>query len=129
MIENHVVNLELSKRLYELGFKKDSIFSWNYEKDQNKWQIWWNEFQQDYPKQIPAYFSTELLEILPVFIKVWEENNYLRILKSSIEDYQVEYSRAGYDFSCIEHDESLPNALAKMLIHLIEKKLMEVKND
>lgn len=132
MIGNHVVNLELSRRLKELGYpQKKSIFYWV---DHNKY----GEFLTFMPKgtslkEFEDYWyaaptATELLEYMPISIKVFEENNYLKILKSTIGDYQVEYSRNGYAFSCLEHEESLSNTLAKMLIYLIENGLYDEKN-
>lgn len=128
MIYEHVTSLFLSKCLHDRELKKESIYYWYWNKALNDFSVVLKENSEIGEYSCPAYLATELLEWLPTFIKVWKENNYLRILKSSAGDYQVEYSKPGYAFSCMEHDELLQNALAKMLIYLDENGLIDVKS-
>ena len=136
MIENHVVNLELSKRLKELGFDKDNFFYWG------NWGAHWtpktsykilrfNKNKTVLSKDsYRAYIATELLEILPEFLQLETHRAYFNIAVSVDEkDYCVAYKEHGFYNLHIKIDSILCNALAKMLIHLIENKLMEVKND
>lgn len=97
MIENHVVNLELSKRLKELGLNKPSLFYWIYDEKNEKWDLWFTDDSPDENNQynyIAAYVATELLNELP-------ENLY------------------------INQEENKCDALAKMWIYLKENELLK----
>jgi hypothetical protein len=147
MIENHVVNLDLSKQLYDLGIKKPSLFYWQLEdqSDIEKYKTEWivlygldeNIFRVEKSIIYPAYLATELLEILPYFINHKNDcpNYYLYISHAILDDvnkikkYWIGYhSWVPFSEEKIPSidDELLPNALAKMLIYLVENKLVEV---
>lgn len=138
MIENHVTSLELSKLMNEFGFNKKSLFKWIiHQNPYEKNLIYRNEVRimtlPDF--EYNAYLATELIECLPKSIN----NRPLKIVKTEecivytdktkdIAKYCVYYQsdiNPNKPLKWIE-EELLQNALAKMLIYLIENKLMEV---
>ncbi len=122
MIENHVVSLELSKRLHKLGIIKDSVFIYNYPDDSPLFRRIYDDKGKDI---VSAYLATELLAILPSYIL-----NNLYYLDIEIEDgeFSVRYLKS-FECSCFHYEDHVlfQNALAKMVIHLVENKLMEVE--
>lgn len=132
MIENHVVNIELSKRLKELGFNKPSLFAWLYDRKNDEYESWYLPGDDGglSEKECKAYVATELLEWLPKFIEDESEDCYLSISNDS-KQYWVGYwcGERQSDHIDIEqmNDDSLSNALAKMMIYLVENGFMEVK--
>jgi hypothetical protein len=134
-IESQVVNLELSKKLKELGVKQESLFYWSKLSIQTEYrlELRQNIFNQewifaDFSDYISSFTSSELFEI--IFQKNnenLEETGYLEIIIEMVY-------RSGGDFYRLKNnlyegliDElNLCNALAKMIIHLIENKLLEI---
>lgn len=138
-LEQQLTNLELSKRLHELGIDKESLFYYLNIDGDGKYYIYFNEhLPEDFEYEgepIPALTSSELLEILPACIdtKQNEPFNYfwLQICKRSAKNIQY---CTGYFCDTVEainfpsmgspilksHDEKFPDALAKILINLIE---------
>lgn len=125
-LENQVVNLELSKRLKELGVKQESYFWWNgyvgggmhHFKLENK------RVSVGVEITYSAYTVAELGEMLPEKYGsskwIWDygENKGLKhwICDQDFDD------EIPYQWSETEAD-----ARAKMLIYLLENKLIEVK--
>ena len=129
MIEKNVVNVELSKKLYELGIDKESLFYW-YEFEGNSvvpevryHTLQYGHIISPYLKmRYSAYLASELLEILYSNIDV------------SIIEVRRGFDKIGFFVSCFSElthtrffDESIPNGLANILIYLLENKLMEIK--
>lgn len=126
-LENQVCSLELSKKLKELGAEQDGYYIWYKHKDlEQQFQINPKGYQI-HPKQgdnkfiewYSAFTVAELGEMLP--------NDKIRIFKMNdrffVESYEIdnlEFSNAGERFV----DKSEANARAKMLIYLIENKLI-----
>jgi len=125
---DQVCSFELSKRLKELGVKQDSLFYWHHDN------------VKDYPSygdpklclcsydNISAFSVAELGEMLPDSIKdddseiCWfyhDKNNCHRI------SYVHECEEQCSPFIEVK-GETEANARAKMLIHLIENKHIEV---
>lgn len=140
MIENHVVNLELSKKLKELGINKKSLFYWIYEEKNEKWDIWFTDVHpdEDNPDNyISAYLATEIFEELPGNLYINEETvlgshtaEYTLIrerIKGVISPYLNGVYYRNWDYIILgkfhNKEENECNALAKMIIYLIEKKL------
>ena len=133
-LESQVTNIELSKKLFELGFKQESLFYWcKNEGDMEPKFIEYEEMinghiYQDYPnpiKCLSAFTSSELLESLPPYLhndEIVERENCLGIDKLPNGQIQIMYYNKVHPIQ----DDNLCNALAKMLIHLIENKLIEV---
>ncbi len=131
MIQSHIVNFDLSKRLHELGVKKESIFYWGKGDYQDKDKIWILPFQDEenwpHDEIYPAYIAAEILGMLPchiidgkVFwldISKYDTKQYYKIFYASYERYYLN----NFEFQ----DDNLCSALAKMLIYLIENKLVD----
>lgn len=124
-----VVNLELSKRLKELGVKQESLFKWSYyeKRDEMTDSYFWivkHLSRTIGDNEYSAFTASELLEMLPNEIN---NSEYIYVIQKYPNEYEI---RAWHKFDTmilkITFDKSLCNALAKMLIHLIEQKLIEV---
>lgn len=110
-LESQVCNLELSKKLHELEVKQESLFKW-YRCSPNTFKI--AKYSKNKERIIcSAFTASELLELLP--------NKHTNLYKTE----------EGYVFSIFGEpntiEKNICNALAKMLIHLIENKIIEVK--
>ncbi len=127
-LEDQIVSLELAKKLKELGVKQKSIFYWiekrisvympYYKKYPKQFILLHTEartISQNSMKKYSAPTSTELAEMLPFdtsivklpFVgKMW-----------GIVHIKSEHTEKG---------EKLADALAEMLIYLVENKLMEI---
>ena len=146
-LENKVTNLELSKKLRELGIEQKSLFYWEYYSSGVYVINYYTEIE--HIKSVPEHFevqfysaftSDELMDLLPCYVDTnkIEPYNYfgLQVHKRSATNIQyiVKYicdtqgtDRYGNmsDISLNKniYDENLANALAKMLICLHEEKL------
>jgi len=124
-IEDQVCSLELAKRLKELGVKQNSYFKWTY----------WSAAPKDNPYAIPlvvrydheltqgeraevcaAFTVAELGEMLPAF--------YMPVRDDEVHDGDAKWL-------CVEpepfdryYEHTEADARAKMLIYLIENKLI-----
>ena len=127
-LEKQVCDVDLGKRLKELDVKQDSIFFWipmNKSKYRlSRPQSWYGHCKHTY---VSAFTVAELGLLLPDYI----DGKFLTIMRDDNGKWQL-----SYDFiSTGDHtdsfypteDSSEANARAKMLINLIENKLMEVK--
>jgi hypothetical protein len=127
-----VCDLKYAKQLKKLGVKQDSLFYYlkmqGYSKDlyPNGYTIISRDRNTD-DLDYPAFTATELLEMLPDEIvnnKLFYSRN-IRPYKNS--QHLIDYN--WFDQVCIniksQIDKKLPNALAKMLIHLIKNKVIE----
>jgi len=120
MNEKHVVSLELSKKLKEVGYPQEGgYFVWK-EQDTGNWDI--VEIFIEMAKTSPGDFAvaplaSELMERLPDSIR-----DYDLIVSKLDDEFFVYYERdgvavrEGFDFK----DTNLCNALAKMYIYLAE---------
>jgi hypothetical protein len=126
-MENHVTNLELSKKMKELGFPQFSQFSWvGCNGLENQPSLSHKVNKADYEKLknpewffYSAYLASELGEWLPEFIEGW----LMGIHK--FEEWSVGDSSGSILRS--KKDKNLPNAMAKMLIHLTEEGIINPK--
>lgn len=138
-LELQVTSLELSKRLKELGVKQESLFYWKevmdkynvkpdlvahgFEKYEDKKGTYINNEGDWEEKFYSAFTVAELLEDLPA--QLYREKRGaqcpLTILKATpnFKGFYVEY----YDLNTTD-DGNLANALAKMLVYLLEQKLI-----
>ncbi len=135
-LENQVVSLTLSTKLKELGVKQESLFC--YQPIENeKPNIWPRQFNLDefaHPstdERTAAFTGAELGEMLPKIIKTEHIEYYLTQLPSlDLKKWIIFYRNAFAELRNVESfgiNES--NARAKMLIYLIENKLMEITNE
>jgi len=116
----HCVSLELAKQLKEAGWKKETEFWWNLEKNAI-WNVFHkNNFNNGVEQTgligalkpcsfLSAPLATEILEELPCFVKMW---------KTEMRGTAVGYLDEIFD------GDNLPNTLAKMWIYLKKEKLL-----
>lgn len=144
-IENQVTSLEPSKQLRELGVRQESLFWWaTFRNESSPKEQWGNVYSEIIPEDqledlqerrylkdlsvCSAFTASELGELLPVeFHNDDLEKFSMRIWKDYDGQWFVVYfnSKGGYEF--IEFG-TLADAMAKMLIHLLENKLMTLPN-
>ncbi len=141
-IESQVCSLELSKRLKELGVKQESLFVWisiiktkfdfiklreSYEPDSESVGAY----------NYSAFTAAELGNLLPERIDKYR-NEYIKFQKikcEAIERFHYLCSLVecgGYHMDYVKYDcsdENEADARAKMLIYLLENKLMELPNE
>ncbi len=118
-IENQVCNLELAKKLKELGFKQDSLWWWDKEKNGLLPHGYFGLTVKENPKRyISAFTVTELGEMLPMGYASWhkyyDKDDW--VCESGDENH---HQLAKTEADC----------RAKMLIYLIENKKIEIKNE
>lgn len=126
-LTKQVTSLEISKKLKELWFEKESIFfyrtKWRYFSEVYfKWNfacgggdptIWWF-------KEIPAYTASELMEYLPAYIDWY----CLESTKSEDNKYFCVYMFDQSTIWEIKWKDTLSDALWLMLIYLLENNLL-----
>lgn len=111
-LENQIVSLELAKKLKELGVKQESHFKWFYNPDKNWHEIGWGQLIHDY--DFSAFTVAELAELLPMLM-------YWGIERHS-NDWRA--GKLGNDKEMYASGDTMANTLAKMLIYLLENKLI-----
>lgn len=127
-LEDQVCSLELAKKLKELGVKQESLYAWN--KQRFGTHLLGNNPNYDchiIDEWIAAFTVAELAEMLPDEI----ERKWLTIMKSkNVWEISYDFVDNGehWDSFYDVEDSSQANAIAKVLIHLIENKLIEVPN-
>lgn len=130
-LEKQVCNLELAKKLKELGVKQKSLFWWIWinNKPQYKPRIaekgQFSGYEED--EKCSAFTVAELGEMLPINITIDEHTCSFNIARaeSGIGDkWQVEYTHWDNQRELLGKDAfTEADARAKMLIYLIENKL------
>ena len=127
-LEKQVTSLELSKQLKDTGVKQDSVYYWTWAEwnEKTEWVLIPRDRAIKLKKEkYSAFTVAELGEMLPARIKTdYGSWNYLLIVKlENTKEWLIGYY----------HDEikgnTLANACAKMLIYLIEHKLVEVNRN
>ena len=135
-IEKQVTSLDLSKSLKSLGVKQDSYFQWftkvDDDGDTGIWEV--KECRQFGSKgYCSAFTTTELGEMLPdAFIDVEDslERQFELVLIKEGEEYKVYYEYFIESVRTSEFTEKIEaNARAKMLIYLLENKLIPKENE
>ncbi len=144
-MENQVCSITLAKRLNQIGVPQKSCLEYQFLPHLDKWEVWkCVENTLGYS----AFTAHELLEILPASITISGlepfDNFWLHIQKRSAKNIQyiVSYICDTYpchEFSidqlsspivarvyCKSYDENLADALAKLLIQLIEKNIGKI---
>ena len=114
MLTNHTVSLDLSLRMREAGWKQEgSLFYWHKHKRTNKWivsAISLSHYQ--YADKVAAISAGELMERIPM--------KEIYILKDKNELFFCRWDRTMY----AAEDKSLPNALAKLWLHMKAEKII-----
>lgn len=123
-LESQVTNLELSKKLKELGVKQNSFFYWiTWDDGDTKLHNYSGEGQDLVGDYCSAFTCSELGEILPRSLWIKRESYYLNICHNAAGGWLVSYGE--YKYLSIGA-ETMADAMAKMLIYLIENKLLPV---
>lgn len=134
-IEDQVCSLELAKKLKELGIKQDSIFDWVLNNHKPDYYLWlmspYNRENLRFKDQYSAFTVAELGEMLPETL--YDENDkYINII-TIFKENDIWTCAYHYDFSCPPRfsfrDFNFADCLAKMLIYLVENKLIDLKGD
>lgn len=82
-MENKVTSQKLSQELWDLGFRKESAFYWQYGvNDDEHWHKWYivDEGEKYFGKHkyYPSYLSDEIAEWLPTYVSVEKHSNEYR---------------------------------------------------
>jgi hypothetical protein len=137
-LEQQVVSLELAKKLKELGVKQESLWSWWVATDRDDTPALNRSSQKDCPtcghprapyfEEIAAFTVAELGEILPPHWMTTKGTKGIKLLwwKESPEPYYQE-TRHVKKMDAGVNDASEADARAKMLIYLIENKLIDLR--
>ena len=116
---NGACDLEYAKRLKELGVKQESLWWWSCVNHKN----WFISRSATGILDVSAFTAGELLEGLPNYLEKGDWNLTIQVTDVG---YMVSYQN-GFG-ECYKGESfcklSLSNALAKMLIYLLENKLM-----
>lgn len=127
-LSDQVCNLELSMRLKELGIPQDSLFKWikaNHPTEEcSGYFVEYSPTNENYNDthvheewtltSWAAYSVAELSELLPIMVQIY---------KSSKSHWECVYEPDGIGFV----GKTEADTKAKMLIHLLENKLVELK--
>jgi len=151
MNKKHVTSLELSKKLKAIGVPQDSEFYWHEREDiEGGYEL---EYGENHSARISAYLSSELGELLPVFVVIPHHNEditehrikafpdvkkgtqeyddlimewgWISTSKNTDGDYTCSISQEDADF--YHHDiteSSKPDAEGKMVDYLVEQGLI-----
>lgn len=122
-IPDQICSLELSKRLKELGVKQESLF-YRFQ-GQGYQYIFCKEYEQYSPHvnlDIKDGFSAFTVAELGTLLPAWFDS-----AKRKDDDYICRYFEKEQDKSYCSFSEKEADARAKLLIYLLENKLMELK--
>lgn len=135
-IENQCISLEIAKRLKELGVKQDSLFYYLNIDGEGIYYIYYDDYlPEDYEYEgdpISAFTASELLELLPKYIKQGNfEFYYTQMPSKHLDEWIIFYRNSFVSWNNFDgedqSDKSIANCMGKMLIYLIEKGL--IKNE
>jgi hypothetical protein len=125
-LQQQVVNLELSKRMKDLGFKQESLFWWQ---PLNYGDPYLASGLRDrrFDSSISSYTVAELGELLPVEISKAQSKHqyYLEIVKEEEGKWYIRYRNTVDSFMNLGFEaETEADARAKMLCYLKENNLL-----
>ncbi len=140
-LEDQVVSLELAKKLKELGVKQESLFKWNLDRIRGRWEISQYIISTNFEdEKCSAYSVAELGEMLPhtinlkgdvtcsecdsVLEKGKTHSPILSIWNTDPRHWGIAYQ--GTHIALTKHGDNEANARAKMLVYLIENKLVAI---
>lgn len=128
-LEQQVTSLKLSKRLKELGVEQESLFSWVKPKEAKNWVCWY--YRELCSKEVKnwddvsAFTVAELGEMFNFHLSLQkgEKHWYVRFWWGDYPDLLK--NMGGDRTNWYETGDKNPaNALAQMLIYLLENKLI-----
>lgn len=139
-LEDQVTNLELSQKLGQLGVKQESLFYWCYEWDDNnirtgeksiEFDTWIEHFEAEKNIIASAFNVSELGEMLPEIVGHFGKNLGGITINKYNGGWTTWYCAAkdrqslfGPTLTFLE--DNMADSMAKMLIYLIENKLLKV---
>lgn len=115
-LKDQVCSLELAKRLKELGIKQISLCYW-WQHDNDCWDLTVSVYPTSTNNYISAFTVAELGEMLPHMINTYKGNREWK--------WECSYN-SGNDYHSKSGAETEADARAKMLIYLLENKLIEI---
>lgn len=134
-LTDHLVNLELSRKLHEIGVRKESIYYWSKLSIQKDYQL-----EQRVPmltgevilsacsEYIPAYLVSELGEMMPYIIQIKNDQLYLTMDCDRMPFYEsMDRGTELYSPYCNDDDNEC-DYRAKLLIYLIEEKIVKAED-
>ena len=124
MNTKHHTSLKIAKQLAEAGIVIESEFWW-VEDNPEDWVLvpkGWTNIEMSRPKKYPAPIATELLERLPAMLNGLK----FQINRLPKGEYWVSYDTFSNEVvdSYLETNQSLPDALALLLIRLTKDGLI-----
>ncbi len=130
-LEDQVCSLEIAQKLKKLGVKQGSCFVW---KDFGKWELEYNQSCNESQMMIidcSAFTVAELGELLPDCVH-WEQGVYFRTdcrCNASSKIMIAYFDTNNTQLRCMMDtdllfEENEAEARAKMLIYLLENKLL-----
>jgi len=125
-LEDQVTSLELSKKLKELGVEQESLWCWvckrgrKWTSEEDHWFLHETESSYNYKgnDKCSAFTVAELGEMIEIPFSSSQEKIDSRIIEFKVKDNLENVS-----------GDTEANARAKMLIYLIENKLIELKEN
>jgi len=139
-IENHVVSVNLAKRLKELSVPQNSIYYWtiyceqcreHYYPNMDKNSESFTSLQQgeNHGDNYSAYLATELLQWIPNEISYDDKCHALNI-ENQGSQWAVYYRQFLNDqfVPCCRTGENIQNTLGEIIINLIENKIIKVED-
>lgn len=123
-LEDQVCSLDLSKRLKELGVKQESLFYWHRSAVDNKWMVSFDLLSYegwDEEETYSAFTVAELGEIMK------DKGMGVTAHSSLINEWWIRggiYDFGKHQYNHIETDVKWSDCLAKMLVYLLENKLI-----
>lgn len=133
-----VTSLELSRKISEalegIGVRVETYWWWCKHKKERYKIInldYIVRYEPSYVSEIPAYQTDDLMALLPQIIN----ENYRFITTKSNGGYSVYYLMEDCNFNlCVPYDnsiddKSLPEALGKLLVYLIEEEIIKESYD
>lgn len=128
-LERQVTSLEISKRLKELGAWQDTLFYWTVDsRDKIKphkviWKGGLDKIHSDKVSILPAYTVAELGEILPSYIV--SHKSIADVDSGNVaEGFVVKNEEMKLGEPRYQHSKTEADARGKMLIYLLENKLI-----
>lgn len=128
-LQEQVTSVKISNRLHELEVRTPSLFFRDSTRSEEYQIDRWGGTEGGYClDNVNCYTSSELGEMLPESVK--NNSALLYIWKDDANQWRVDYSRwgmakIGY---MIEKENTIANAMGKMLIYLLENKLIPTPN-
>jgi hypothetical protein len=131
-LERQIVSLELSKKLKGLGVSQTAYWSWVFHKgrraDEDRTYILKSDDCYNFKKEgrcWSAFTVAELGEMLPTEV-IFEDVSFKLAIWRTLSGWRVFYGGNDYCLYSIEC-ENLAETLAKMLVYLLEQKLISLR--